>query len=135
MALLLDTNVVSELQRPNPDSRVLTWVEDTHQLDLHTSALVIGEIRRGIGLLRRRDAPQAKRLDAWAAELVARFEDRILPVTIRVAETWGVLEAQRPLPGVDGLLLATASVHGLTFVSREADRYADLGVPVLNPWT
>jgi predicted nucleic acid-binding protein len=134
VAFLLDTNVVSEVQRPRPDRRVVGWIEEVPQLDLATSAIVIGEIRRGIELLRRRDASQAKRLDGWAADLVERFGDRILPVTTQVAEYWGTLGAKRPLPGVDGLLLATAAVNGLTFVSREAERFADLGVPVLNPW-
>ena len=134
MPFLLDTNVVSEIQRPHPDHRVIAWVTSVHQLDLHTSALVIGEIRRGIERLRRRDAPQAAKLDIWAAELLERFGDRVLPVTTGVAEAWGLLGSRRPLSDVDGLLVATAFAHGLTFVSREAERYADLGVDVLDPW-
>jgi len=134
MAFLLDTNVVSELRRPRPDAGVRAWFETVASLDLHLSVLAAGEIRRGIELLRPREPGRAERLDEWLKGLVDRYGDRLLPVSADVADAWGRLSAIRPLPVADGLMLATAAVHGLTLVSREAPALADLGVPTLSPW-
>ena len=134
MAFLLDTNVVSEVRRPHPDPRVRAWLEGTASVDLHLSVLVIGEIRRGIELLRPREPERAAMLDEWLEGLVAAYTDRLLPVSASVADTWGRLSSLRPLPVADGLMLATAKVYGLTLVSREAPALADLGVPTLSPW-
>ena len=134
MAFLLDTNVVSELRRPRPDPRVQAWLGGVASVDLHLSVLVAGQIRRGIELVRRREPDRARALDEWLGGLVAAYADRLLPVSAAVAETWGLLSSIRPLPVADGLMLATAKVHGLTLVSREAPMLADLGVPTLSPW-
>ena len=103
-------------------------------MDLHLSVLVAGEIRRGVELLRARDPQRARDLEAWLEGLVDAYEARLLPVSAAVADAWGRLSARRPLPVADGIMLATAEVHGLTLVSREAPSLADLGVPTLNPW-
>ena len=134
MRYLLDTNVVSEPTRRRPDTRVLAWLDGTPSYELCTSALVIGEIRNGIEIIRPRDAERSERFERWLARVVDEYADRILPVTLPVAEAWGRLTAVRALPFVDSVMVATAAVNGLTFVSREAERFADLGVPVLNPW-
>ena len=134
MAFLLDTNVVSELWRPRPDPRVREWLGQVASVDLYLSVLVTGEIRRGVELLRPREPDRAASLDEWLEGLLASYGDRLLPVTARVADAWGRLSSLRPLPVADGLMLATATVHGLTIVSREAESLADLGVPTLNPW-
>jgi toxin FitB len=134
VAFLLDTNVVSELRRPQPDPRVLSWLASTASVDLHLSVLVAGEIRRGIELLRPREPDRAARLDVWLGGLVASYADRLIPVSALVADTWGRLSSLRPLPVADGLMLATAKVYGLTLVSREAPALADLGVQTFNPW-
>jgi len=134
MAFLLDTNVVSELRRPRPDAGVRKWFETVASLDLHLSVLVAGEIRRGIELLRPREPLRAERLDEWLEVLVDRYGDRLLPVSAEVADAWGRLSSIRHLPVADGLMLATAAVHGNTLVSREAPTLADLGVPTLSPW-
>lgn len=134
MAFLLDTNVVSELRRPRPDPRVQTWLGGVASVDLHLSVLVAGEIRRGIELLRTREPDRARTLDEWLEGLMASYADRLLPVSAAVADTWGRLSSVRPLPMADGIMLATAKVHGLTLVSREAPSLANLGVPTLSPW-
>jgi hypothetical protein len=136
---LLDTNVLSEAARPAPNAGVVTWLAAQSPLDLALSALSIGEIEKGISLL----APGKRRsqLEAWlAVELPRRFSGRVLPIDDGVARKWGRLsgEAQRqgrPLPVVDGLLLATASVQQLTLVTRNVEDCQDRGVPVLSPWT
>ena len=134
MAFLLDTNVVSELRRPRPDTGVQAWLGTVASLDLYLSVLAAGEIRRGIELLRPREPGRAGRLDEWLMGLVDRYGDRLLPVSAEVADAWGRLSSLRPLPVADGLMLATAQVYGLTLVSREAAALADLGVPTLSPW-
>jgi toxin FitB len=135
---LLDTNVLSEPARPEPDSRVLEWLNGQPQVDLVLSVLTVGEIEQGAERL----SPGRKRdqLREWMnVDLPRRFRDRILPVDDRVARHWGRLSADgqkagRPLPVIDGLLLATAAAHSLTFVTRNARDCADRGVPILNPW-
>jgi predicted nucleic acid-binding protein len=133
--LLLDTNVVSELRkgaRANRDVRA--WLEGVADEDIHLSVLVIGELRRGVELLRRRDARQAMTLDHWLDRLMTDHGDRILGIDLAVAETWGRLSALRPASLVDTLLAATAHVHGLTLVTRNVKDVAWTGVPCFNPF-
>jgi toxin FitB len=131
---LLDTNIVSELRKgERADPRLRAWFDDADEETLFTSVLVVGEMRRGIESLRRRDAPSALALEHWLAGLTDGFADRILPVDRLVAEEWGRLNVPDPVPTVDGLLAATARVHGLTLVTRNTRDVARTGVPLLNP--
>lgn len=134
MRYLLDTNVVSELRRRRPDARVASWRTGVLSSEICISVLVAGEIRKGIEIVRERDVVRAREFEEWLEGLLRAFADRVLPLTVATADAWGRLPRARTLPVVDSLLLASAAEHGLTFVSREADRYADIGVPVLNPW-
>lgn len=131
---LLDTNVVSELRRPRPRPSVVAWFDPIPQEQAFISALVVGEIRKGIALLQRRDVEQATRFAAWLAELQSGFADRVLSVDAAVADRWGRIEAARPVPIVDGLMAATAIVHDLTFVTRNVADVADTGARTLDPW-
>ncbi|HEX5415945.1 MAG TPA: type II toxin-antitoxin system VapC family toxin, partial [Chloroflexota bacterium] len=103
-------------------------------VDLYLSVLVVGEIRQGIERLRRRDPAQAGVFDAWLSQLQREYADHILPVSAGVAEEWGRLNVPDRLPVVDGLLAATAKVHGLTLVTRNIADVARTGVPLLNPF-
>jgi predicted nucleic acid-binding protein len=134
---LIDTNVISELVRPRPDARVKTWVASVDEDLLFLSVLTIGEIRKGIALLQ--DASRRVALEAWLdGHLAVRFDGRILPIDLRVAERWGRMAAQvapkHQLPVIDGLLAATAVEHNLTFVTRNTKDVIATGVPVFNPW-
>lgn len=139
MRFLLDTNVLSEAVRPGADAGLTDWLSAQSSLDLGISVLTLGEIRKGILVLA--DGRQRKRLHQWlAVELTRQFTDRVLPVDQAVALAWGGLaaegrEAGRPLPVVDGLLLATAAVHRLILVTRNEADCVDRGVELLNPWT
>jgi predicted nucleic acid-binding protein len=136
---LLDTNVISELVRPRPDSRVTRWLDSTDEDLLFLSVLTLGEIRKGITTLT--DHARKGRLEAWlSGNLLPRFEGHILPIDQAIAERWGQitgsLAAQgSPLPVIDGLLAATALDNNLTLVTRNTRDVALTGVPVFDPWT
>ena len=102
--------------------------------DLSISVLVVGEIRRGIEPIRRRDTRQAEALEHWLAGLLRTYADRILPIDQAVAEEWGRLTVVRSGPTVDLLMVATARVHGLTLVTRNTRDVEWTGVPCLNPF-
>lgn len=134
MSFLLDTNVVSELRRVNVNENVRAWFETVPSRSLYLSVLVVGEVRQGVERLSRKDAVQAARIERWLEALKMDYSDRILPISVAVAEVWGRLNAVRPLPVVDGLLAATAEVHGLTLVTRNTADVARTGVKLFNPF-
>jgi toxin FitB len=139
MRFLLDTNVVSEVSRPQPDARVVDWMAEKSPIDLAISVLTLGEIAKGVALLPA--GSRRRRLEEWLTTgLQRQFLSRILPVDASVTLAWGKLAAEgraagRELPVIDGLLLATASARGLTLVTRNERDCADRGVSILNPWT
>jgi toxin FitB len=135
MGFLIDTNVLSELrkgQRCAP--HVAAWFASISASDIYLSVLVVGEIRRGIENLRRRDVVGAQRLETWLQQVESSYADRILAISRDVAERWGRLSSPDSLPAVDGLLAATALVHGHTLVTRNTKDVARTGVLVLNPF-
>ncbi len=132
---LLDTNVVSELRkRTRCHPKVDVWAAAVPPHHDFLSVIVVGELTRGATLKRRTDAEAADALERWIARLSHLYSERILPITLEIAEEWGRLSAVRPLPPEDGLLAATAAVHRLTLVTRNVKNVEGLGVPVLNPW-
>ena len=134
MSWLVDTNVLSELRKgERADAGVRAWFAEARDDELFTSVLVLGEIRRGVESIRRRDAPSAIALDQWLARLAADFADRVLPVDARVADRWGSLNVPDPIPTVDGLLAATALVHDLVLVTRNVRDVERTGVRFLDP--
>ena len=135
MNYLIDTNVISEIRKGNRcDPEVATWWAGIAEDQLYLSAMVIGEIRKGIELARARDPQKATVLERWLGEVIGAFADRILPVSTDVAEEWGRMNAIRPVPVIDALLAATAKVNGLTLVTRNEADVAGLGAEVLNPF-
>jgi toxin FitB len=131
---LLDTNVLGEIRKKRPDPRVAAWYAGVDDDELFVSVLVVGEIQQGVTRLQKRDPRQAAVFEAWLKRLQREFADRVLPVSQDVALEWGRLSAGDPLPVVDGLLAATALVHGLTVVTRNVEDFEPTGVPVLNPF-
>ncbi|MDD5674391.1 MAG: type II toxin-antitoxin system VapC family toxin [Chitinivibrionales bacterium] len=138
MNYLLDTCIISELAKPKPEKKVVTWIEGYDEDFFFLSVLTLGEIQKGIAKLsdQKRKASYQHWLDA---DLRTRFSGRILPVDQDVALAWGILQgkaeaAGRPLPTVDGLLGATAVVHNLTVVTRNEPDLVATGAPLFNPW-
>ena len=135
MSYLLDTNVVSELRKGDRcDARVAAWFGGVEDNALYLSILVVGEIRRGMESIRRRDLKAASALDSWLLQLENQYAERLLPVDMAVADEWGRMNAVRPLSTVDSLLAATAKVHGLTLATRNVKDVEATGVEVLNPF-
>lgn len=135
MKFLLDTNIISEIRkrdRANPN--VARWVARTPVKEMGTSVVVLAEIRRGIELKRRSDPKQAEALDRWFAQMRTRLSDRVLPIDEPIAEAWALLSVPDPLPFIDGLLAATARVHGLTLVTRNVGDVARTGISVIDPF-
>jgi toxin FitB len=131
---LIDTNVLSELRKgERGNDGIRAWFADSREEDLFTSVLVLGELRRGIELLRRRDVPSALALEQWLIRLTHTFSERVLPVDARVAERWGRLNVPDPIPTVDGLLAATALEHNHVLVTRNVRDVAGTGVQLLDP--
>ncbi|MDO9213854.1 MAG: type II toxin-antitoxin system VapC family toxin [Methylococcales bacterium] len=136
MGYLIDTNIISELQKgQRTDENVQAWFDNVAENELFLSVLVIGEIRLGIERLRRRDLPQALRLEQRLLVLQAKMVGRILPVTEAIANRWGKINSGDPLPIIDSLLAATALEHDLILVTRNVRDVERSGVRLLNPFT
>lgn len=138
MSFLLDTNVVSEWVKPQPNPHVVEWLKKVVEDRVFLSVASLAEIRRGVELMppgKRRD-----RLAGWlTADLPARFEGRILDIDRRIAETWGIVMARGKMAGSnvsvwDAFFAATAEVHGLTLVTRNVQDFQKLGIPLMDPW-
>jgi toxin FitB len=135
---LLDTNCISKVVRPDPEPRVLGWLEATDERLLYLSVLTLGEIRKGVTGL-----PQSKRrrrLEWWLElELQTRFSGRVLPIDAAIVDRWGILTVEakqkgRGIATIDGLLAATALHYNLTLVSRNVNDFANTPVLLLDPW-
>jgi predicted nucleic acid-binding protein len=134
LSYLLDTNVISELQKPRPNAGVRDFLTAAVGRFTCISVLTVGELRRGAELKRRRDTADAARLDTWIDRLEADYAGRVIPVSRDVATLWGRISADRSRPVVDTIIAATALVHGLTLVTRDVRDVAGTGVNAVNPW-
>lgn len=135
MKFLLDTNVVSEIRKGDrADTNVMAWFDCTAGQSMYLSVVVLGELRKGIEGIRKRDVRAAGALDRWMAALRASHQGRIVPVDEPIAELWGRLNVPDPLPAVDGLLAATAIVRGMTLVTRNTRHVKRTPAALLNPF-
>lgn len=135
MRYLLDTNVISELRKGTRAHPLLRqWFENADDKSIFTSVLVLGELRRGVESIRRRDPVAAVAFDQWLARLVDQFAERVVVVDAATANRWGPLNVTDPIPTVDGLLAATALEHGMTLVTRNTRDVERTGVVTLNPF-
>jgi toxin FitB len=138
MSFLLDTNIVSEWVRPRPDTGVVAWLADVDEDRVFISVVTLAELRYGVECMS--DSSRRRRIDEWLQhELPGRFEGRILPVDDAVAHAWGRVVAHRKSIGrriepMDALIAATALVHDLTVVTRDASAFK-ASVKSVNPWT
>ena len=139
MSWLLDTCAISEYAKRAPKRNVIAWLDAQDELSMFISVITLGEIEKGILKLRATDAHRSQRLTAWLGLVEQRFAGRILPLDSASLHIWAQLSANaelagKPLPVMDGLIMATAQCHGLTVVTRNVQDFAHYP-QVLNPWT
>jgi toxin FitB len=135
VSFLIDTNVISELRKGDrSDVQVIRWFGSIRDDEIFLSVLTLGELRKGIDSVQRRDARSAAALNRWFRGLVEGFDDRILPINRAIAEEWGRINVPDPLPVIDGLLAATAKMHTLTLATRNTRHVARTGVSFVNPF-
>jgi predicted nucleic acid-binding protein len=139
MSLLLDTNVLSEGMKPQPNAGVLTWLTTVDEDRVYISVVTLTELRYGIE--RMAAGARRKPLEDWLQrELPLRFDGRILPVDETIADASGRIVARsasvgRPIEAIDAFLAATAEVHRLTLVTRNQSDFQAVLKTTLNPWT
>ncbi len=135
---LIDTDVVSELRKgAKTNEKVLRFFSDADKHDhaLYLSVVTIGELRRGVEIIRhRKDLQQAKRLESWLQNILDEYEDHILEFGSEEAQVWGRLRVPHPENALDKQIAATALTHGLELVTRNADHFANIGLTVVDPF-
>ncbi len=130
---LLDTKVVSELRRLRPHGAVLAWLDGVADADLHLSAVTIGEIQAGIEMTREQDVAKAAEIEAWLDQVARTYN--VLDMNADVFRAWARLMHRKSGEIIeDAMIAATASVHGLTVVTRNTRDFEGLNVPLLNPF-
>jgi len=136
MNYLLDTNVISELVSAKPNKQVLSWFEQIPTNTLFLSVLTLGEIRKGIEKVQ--EGQRKNKLLIWLEhELTDMFGERILPISLEIADRWGKLQGQvkRTMPAIDSLIAATVLHHDMALVTRNGVDFEDFpGLEVINPW-
>lgn len=136
---ILDTNVVSELRKARhgkADFHVVQWADSVAAADLFVSAITIHELEIGVLLAERLDPPKGAVLRAWLDNhVLPAFAGRILPIDTAVAQRSARLHVPDPQPLRDGLIAATALVHGMTVATRNVSDFVASRVALLNPWT
>jgi len=136
---LLDTNVLSESIRPDPDRKVLAWIAAHPAEELAISLITVAELRAGVAALG--EIRRQRSFDEWLrAYVVPNFGERTLPLTLEILVDWIQLSRQlnargRPKAAADLLIASTARIHALTLVTRNLRDFADTGVVVYDPWT
>ncbi len=135
---LIDTNVISELrkkEKAHPGVIAFFLKAASQNESLYLSVLTIGELRRGVELIRRRgDTPQAALLESWLQATLEDFADRVLSFDTDTAQVWGRLRVPDPAHELDKQIAATALVNDLTVVTRNTADFESTGVRLMNPF-
>lgn len=132
---LLDTNVISELRKPQADPAVVAWAKGVAAYKLYISAITLLEIETGILRLQRRDTAQAAILRTWLeGHVIPAFAGRVLSIDSQVARRCARLHVPDRGNECDALIAATALVHDMTIVTRNAKDFTFDGITVINPW-
>lgn len=137
MSYLLDTNVVSERSRPQPDERVRAWLRAHTVGETFLSVITLAELEQGV--LRLGETRRASELRDFLVGIETQFAGRVLPVDRAVARTWAAMTARalgsgQPMGYADSLIAATALTHGLSVVTRNVNDFRSAQVEVINPW-
>jgi toxin FitB len=135
--IILDTNVVSELMRPEPTPGIASWVRDRDRRELRTTVITLAEIRYGIARLP--DGRRKQVLLAAAADIFSAFGDQVLPVDAAAAEHYAAIASSReragkPIAGFDALIAAVCRSEGAALATRNVSDFDGTGIEVLDPW-
>jgi toxin FitB len=136
---LLDTCVISEIIKPQPDENILSWVQEKNEDSLYLSVLTFGEIEKGIE--KALDSARKRKLQLWVEQdLKQRFENRIIPIDLEISARWGVIQGQaelvgKSMPVIDGLIAVSGLVHNCIVVTRNIADMEQSAVELLNPWS
>ncbi|MFM7850205.1 MAG: type II toxin-antitoxin system VapC family toxin [Rubrivivax sp.] len=135
---LIDTNVISEARkgpRAHPGVRQFFARAAIDDTALYLSAVTVGELCRGVELIRYRgDAAQAALLEHWLGGVLQEFADRVLPFDAEAAQIWGRLRLPSPAHEFDKQIAATALIHDLTVVTRNVGDFEDSTLALFNPF-
>jgi len=135
---LVDTNVLSEIRKKKNANRGVTnffKLAIKNEDSLYLSVITIGELRRGVELIRHRgDTRQANLLEKWLYVILTEYKDNILEIDEDIAQLWGKLRSPHHEHALDKQIAATALIHGLTVVTRNEKDFIRTGVKVLNPF-
>jgi len=135
MPFLLDTNILSELRKGvRCDPNVANWAAKESGQAHYISVLSLGEIRKGIELLRKKSPADCIPFEIWLQKLQSDYANCTITISAEIAGRWGELSALRPLPVIDSLLAATALEHGLTLATRNTKDFDGLGISIVNPF-
>lgn len=138
MNYLLDTCLISELAKLEPNKTVVDWVLSENETNFYVSIITFGELHKGIEKL-----PESKKkteLKIWVeSDLKSRFQNRIIGIDMNVSITWGKIQSiaekkGKPMPAIDSLIAATGIVHDLTVVTRNVADMEQSKVKLFNPW-
>ncbi|AKM30689.1 recombinase [Pandoraea faecigallinarum] len=135
---LLDTNVISESRKGGGgDEGVQRFMRmtDRHHAQRFLSVITMGELQRGVRLLRHRnDARQASLVESWLEQLHIEYAEDILPIDLAICNVWARMRVPDPHHPIDKLIAATALVHKLVVVTRNVKDFTNVGVEVYNPF-
>ena len=138
MKYLLDTCVISEVIRPQPDTNVISWLRKQDENCLYLSVLTFGEIEKGIE--KSPDETRKRKLKLWVEDdLKKRFEGRIIPIDLDISAKWGAIQgaaesAGNPMPAIDGLIAVSGLVRNCVVVTRNTSDMEQSSAELLNPW-
>lgn len=135
---LIDTNVISEIRKTDRANRgVIAFFEQSAQqnVDLYLSVVTIGELRRGVELIRHRgDGLQATHLETWLTTVLQEYRRHILPIDADIGQLWGRLRTPHAEHALDKLIAATALINDLIIVTRNVNDFTGTGARVYNPF-
>ena len=134
MTYLLDTNVISETIKKNPNECVIQWLSVIDADQYYLSVVSLGEIRKGVEKLT--DPQKKQKIVQWLEiDLVQQFQGRMISIDPNIADKWGYLCSLFPIPAIDALIAASAIVHNLKLVTRHTKDFEKvLGLELINPW-
>lgn len=134
MKYLLDTNVVSEIQKKKPNPQVVAWFSVVHYSQLHISCITIGEIRKGMLKLSKNDSVSSLKLKKWLEELIIDYNERILNIDKEICEEWGELMSINGTNAIDALIAAQAKQNNMILVTRNTKHYNMFNIKIFDPF-